>query len=83
MGINPNLGSRMRLPVAADAIRDVGQGTLQRVDLMHAATGTTLYVAVYWVTHAASMTFLIAGLLVLPYYIVRPICRLLRRHRST
>ncbi len=47
---------------------------------MHAPTGTALYVAVFWVPHAALNTFLIAGLLFAPYYLLPLIRRwLLRR----
>ncbi len=51
------------------------------MDLMHAPTGTTLYVAVYWVTYAAGTAFLIGGLLLVPYYLVPLIRRWLLRHR--
>ncbi|HXW73619.1 MAG TPA: hypothetical protein VEK10_02285 [Steroidobacteraceae bacterium] len=40
------------------------------MDLAHAPTGTTLFVAVYWVTYAASTAFVVAGLLLVPYYLV-------------
>lgn len=49
---------------------------------MHSSTGTTLYVAVFWVTHAAITAFLTAGLLVAPYYLVLLIRRWLARRLS-
>ncbi len=54
------------------------------VDLMHAPTGTTLFVAAYWVPHAAVTAFVVAGVLIAPYYLV-PFVRgwLLRHRRST
>jgi hypothetical protein len=51
------------------------------VDLAHAPTGTTLFVAVYWVTYAAAIAFLLAGLLVVPYYLVPLIRRWWALHR--
>jgi hypothetical protein len=42
------------------------QGTA--VDLIHSPTGATLFVAVYWVPHAACVAVLTAGLLFVPYY---------------
>jgi hypothetical protein len=51
------------------------------MDLAHAPTGTTLFVAVYWVTYAASTAFVVAGLLLVPYYLIPLIQRWLSRRR--
>ena len=51
------------------------------VDLTHSPTGSTLFVAVYWVTYAASTAFVVAGLLLVPYYLVPYVRRWWRRRR--
>ena len=55
------------------------------MDLTHAPTGTTLFVAVYWVTYAATTAFVVAGLLLVPYYLAPLIRRwwVLRRQRRS
>jgi hypothetical protein len=49
------------------------------VDQIHTTTGTTLYWAVYWVTHAAATAFVMAGLAVGLFYVSPFALRLLRR----
>jgi hypothetical protein len=48
------------------------------VGLMHQPTGTTLYVAVYWVTYATAVSFVTAGLIFAPYYLGPYVKRVLR-----
>ncbi len=49
------------------------------MELMHSPTGTTLYVAVYWVTFAAAISFVLAGLILVPLYLWPLLRRLYRR----
>jgi len=51
--------------------------------ILHTPTGMPLFVAVYWVPHAASIAFLIAGLLFAPYYLIPFACRWLSRRRRS
>ena len=74
----------MRYTAAAP---DKGSGVFPQfrdaMGLVHAPTGTPLFVAVYWVTYAASTTFLIAALLFAPYYLMPLIRRWLSHRRRS
>ena len=49
------------------------------MDQIHTTTGTTLYLAVYWVTHAAATAFLMAALAAGLFYASQFALRRLRR----
>jgi len=56
------------------------------VDQLHTTTAATLYLAVYWVTHAAAAAFVMAGLGAAAFYAgqfgSRVVRRLLARRRA-
>jgi len=49
------------------------------VDQIHTSTGTPVFLAVYWVTHAAAAAFMLAALGVGLFYLSQYLLRVLRR----